>query len=111
MPSKNKIVKNKKPLRQQTKRVKNSKDPMGKFQWKRAGKTSVVWILIIIFAIVFSNLFTENARKEIEVDYFQYKEFLENKLISKADITLNIFHGKNYLTINTAEEGLLYMED
>ena len=94
MSSKNNIVKNNKPLRQQTKRGKNSKDPMGKFQWKRAGKTSVVWILIIIFAIVFSNLFTENARKEIEVDYFQYKEFLENKLISKADITLNIFHGK-----------------
>ena len=65
MSSKNNIVKNNKPLRQQTKRVKNFKDPMGKFQWKRAGKTSAVWILIIIFAIVFSTLVYHYVYRQI----------------------------------------------
>ena len=38
---------------------KKSKDPLNSFQWKRAGKTSLIWVLIIVAAIFLSNLFTE----------------------------------------------------
>ena len=73
---------------------KKSKDPLNIFQWKRAGKTSLIWVLIIVAAIFLSNLFTEGSRKETEIDYFKYKAFLENRLISKADVIVNIFHGE-----------------
>ena len=73
---------------------KKSKDPLNSFQWKRAGKTSLIWVLIIVAAIFLSNLFTEGSRKETEIDYFKYKEFLENRLISKAEVIVNIFHGE-----------------
>ena len=73
---------------------KKSKDPLNIFQWKRAGKTSLIWVLIIVAAIFLSNLFTEGSRKETEIDYFKYKEFLENRLISKAKVIVNIFHGE-----------------
>ena len=55
---------------------KKSKDPLNSFQWKRAGKTSLIWVLIIVAAIFLSNLFTEGSRKETEIDYFKYKEDL-----------------------------------
>ena len=32
------------------------------FHWKKAGKTSLVWVLIIISAIFMSNLFTGQGR-------------------------------------------------
>ena len=73
---------------------KKSKDPLSIFQWKRAGKTSLIWVLIIVAAIFLSNLFTEGTRKETEIDYYKYKEFLEGRLISKADVIANIFHGE-----------------
>ena len=73
---------------------KKSKDPLNIFQWKRAGKTSLIWVLIIVAAIFLSDLFTEGSRKETEINYFKYKEFLEDRLISKADVFVNIFHGE-----------------
>ena len=78
---------------------KKSKDPLNSFQWKRAGKTSLIWVLIIVAAIFLSNLFTEGSRKETEIDYFKYKEFLENRLISEAEVIVNIFHGE----LNTSQ--------
>lgn len=64
------------------------------FQWKKAGKTSLIWISIILLAIFLSSLFTTNGEKEYEIDYFQYRDFLQNKQISKATIIEDTFHGK-----------------
>lgn len=69
-------------------------DPKATFQWKRAGKTSLVWILIIVGAILISGVFTNSNKKEIEVEYFQYQEYLKNDQIAKGTIIENIFHGK-----------------
>ncbi len=69
-------------------------DPKTSFQWKRAGKTSMVWLLIIIGAIIVSGIFTNSSKKEIEVNYFQYQEFLKNDQIEKGTIIENIFHGE-----------------
>ncbi len=63
------------------------------FQWKKAGRTSLVWISIILLAIFLSGLFTGAGEKEYEIDYFQYRDFLQNKKISKAAIIENTFHG------------------
>ncbi|MFQ6614209.1 MAG: ATP-dependent zinc metalloprotease FtsH [Fidelibacterota bacterium] len=68
------------------------KTPPG-FQWKKASKTSLVWISIILLAIFLSGLFSGSRDKEYEVDYFQYRNFLESKKISQATIIENTFHG------------------
>jgi len=68
--------------------------PENNFQWKRAGKTSLIWVLIIMAAIFLSGLFTENARKEVEIDYFQYRDFLTQRKITSATIIDDIFHGE-----------------
>ncbi len=67
--------------------------PENNFQWKRAGKTSLIWVLIIMAAIFLSGLFTENARKEVEIDYFQYRDFLTQRKITSGTVIDDIFHG------------------
>jgi len=64
------------------------------FQWKRAGKTSFIWVFILITAIFLSGLFTSGNQKAIEIQYYQYREFLEQKLIGKATIVEDVFTGK-----------------
>ena len=87
-------------------------DPKSIFQWKKAGKTSLVWLLIIVGAIIISGIFTNSNKKEIEVEYFQYQEYLKNDQIEKGTIIESIFHGEfkipqdivtNYGTIENVE--------
>ncbi|MGY8781517.1 MAG: ATP-dependent zinc metalloprotease FtsH [Fidelibacterota bacterium] len=64
------------------------------FQWKRAGKTSFVWVLIIIAAVFLSNIFTSQGVDEIEIRYSEYRSFLTDGLIAKGTIVDDIFHGE-----------------
>ena len=64
------------------------------FHWKKAGKTSLVWVLIIISAIFMSNLFTDQAGNEVEIQYSEYRTFLNNGLITKARIIDEVFYGE-----------------
>ena len=64
------------------------------FHWKKAGKTSLVWVLIIISAIFMSNLFTGQGRDEVEIQFSEYRTFLNNGLIAKARIVDEVFHGE-----------------
>ncbi|MBL7046757.1 MAG: ATP-dependent zinc metalloprotease FtsH [Candidatus Marinimicrobia bacterium] len=64
------------------------------FNWKQAGKTSIIWIVIIIAAIFLSNLFTRKGRGEVDIQYYEYQEYLKNDLIEEATIMGNNFHGK-----------------
>ena len=63
------------------------------FQWKRAGKTSLIWVMIITAALYISGMFRDNAKKETILQFSQYIEFLENKQISEGTFVDNIFHG------------------
>ena len=64
------------------------------FHWKKAGKTSLVWVMIIISAIFMSNLFTDQAGNEVEIQYSEYRTFLNNGLITKARIIDEVFYGE-----------------
>ncbi|MBC8323932.1 MAG: ATP-dependent zinc metalloprotease FtsH [Candidatus Marinimicrobia bacterium] len=80
---------------------KNQQDPKGsqgdkkdnEFQWKRAGKTSLIWVMILMVAIFLSGLLT-SKEQSIEIQYFQYREYLETRQIARADIIENIFYGQ-----------------
>lgn len=63
------------------------------FQWKRAGKTSLIWVMILMVAIFLSGLLTSNEQS-VEIQYFQYREFLETRQISSADIIEEVFYGE-----------------
>ena len=64
------------------------------FDWKRASKTSLVWLMIIFFAVYISGILTESGKKEIEIEYTDYRDYLLNKEIQKGVITGNTFHGE-----------------
>ena len=66
------------------------------FQWRQAGKTSFIWIAIILVTIYFSSIISDNRNNEIEIDYTEYKHFLDDGLISKAVIIDKTFHGSIY---------------
>ena len=63
------------------------------FQWKRVGKTSLIWIMIISVAIYLSAMFTDNTKKEPVLQYYQYREFLHNHQIAEGTFVDNIFRG------------------
>ena len=63
------------------------------FQWKHAGKTSLIWIMIISVAIYLSAMFTDNAKKEPVLQYSQYRDFLQNHQIAEGTFVDNIFRG------------------
>ena len=64
-----------------------------RFQWKQAGKTSLIWIMIISVAIYLSAMFTDNAKKEPVLQYSKYKELLHNRQIVEGTFVDNIFRG------------------
>ena len=64
------------------------------FDWKRAGKTSFVWLFIIFGAVYISGLLTESGKKEIEIEYTEYRKYLDNGDIQKGVIMGDIFHGE-----------------
>ena len=64
------------------------------FDWKRAGKTSFVWLLIIFGAVYVSGLLTETGKKEIEIEYTEYRKYLDNGDIQKGVIMGDVFHGE-----------------
>jgi len=73
------------------------------FQWKQAGKTSFIWIAIILVTIYFSSVLSDSRNNEVEIDYTEYKHFLDDGLISKAIIIDKTFHGefKTFQTLDT----------
>ena len=74
-------------------RSSNENNP-DQFHWKRAGKTSLIWISIILCAVYISGLLTESGKKEIEIEYTEYKEYLKNHEIQKAVVIGVVFHGE-----------------
>ena len=87
-------MKNKKNKPKQDSRKPNPKKKPDQFDWMREGKTSIVWLMIIFGAIYISGLLTETGRKEIEIEYTEYREYLANGEIHKGVIMDDVFHGE-----------------
>ena len=75
------------------KRSSNDKEKK-EFQWRQAGKTSFIWIAIILVTIYFSSILSDSRNNEVEIEYTEYKHFLDDGLISKAVIVDKTFHGE-----------------
>ena len=64
------------------------------FDWRRASKTSFIWLIIIFSAVYISGQLTDAGKKEIEIEYTEYRKYLENGDIHKAVIMGDVFHGE-----------------
>jgi cell division protease FtsH len=66
------------------------------FQWKKASRSLIIWILVILASVLFANAFGNLSGKggETTIDYTQYRNFLESEKIESAIIEENEFHGK-----------------
>ncbi len=92
---KNKLKNNKTQGRKKsTEKLNKDSKNTDQFHWKRAGKTSFVWVLIIISAVFLSNLFNGKGADEFEIQYSEYRSFLTGELITSARVVDEIFHGE-----------------
>ena len=83
--------KNKKPQRSPSERKKKDDE----FQWKKASKTGLIWIAILLAAIFFSTWWPDTRPDEIEIDYTRYQQLLKDNKIESGKVTLqeNVFRG------------------
>ena len=81
----------------------NKKKNKQDFEWKRAGKTSFIWISIILVTVYFSSILSNNRNNEVEIDFTDYRAYLNDGLINKAVIINKTFYGefKSPQTIDT----------
>ena len=63
----------------------NKNKPSDKFDWKRASKTSFVWLAIIFGAVYISGLLTEVGKKEVEIE-FLWQKLIAELYSSKIDL-------------------------
>ena len=73
---------------------KKNNDSNDNFDWKRAGRTSFIWLIIIFGAVYISGLLTQSNKKEIEIEYTEYRKYLEKGEIQKGVIMGDVFHGE-----------------
>ncbi len=66
------------------------------FQWKKASKTGLIWVVILLFALLFSTFWPDNRPNEVEIGYTRYLEFLNDGKIDEGVVTLkeNVFRGQ-----------------
>ena len=102
--------KTKKKHRQPHRKHKEKKTSQDEFQWKRAGKTSLIWISIILVAVYLSSLLTNGRKNELEIEYTQYREKLVAGDIGKAVIIGKTFHGE-FVTPQVIDTKLGSVED
>jgi cell division protease FtsH len=73
------------PNKNPNKKDQNSND---EFQWKKASKTGLIWILILLAAIAFSTMWPSGRSDEAEVDYNTYQKLLKDGQIVEGEVTL-----------------------
>ncbi len=68
-------------------------DPNENFNWKKATKTPLIWIFIIISVIVMANMMASNTIGEQEISFTQFQTYVNTDLVQKGEIIGPHFHG------------------
>ncbi len=72
----------------------NRNDKNDNFQWQKASKNFLFWLVIIIVTIWISQRLTNIGNDEQEVDYPVFKQYLEKGVVSQIVIEGDELHGK-----------------
>lgn len=78
----------------QDQRSNNRKKKEDSFQWQKATRTFLFWLVFIIITIWISQRFSHGGKDEREITYPIFKQYLEQKLITKAEVRGSEFHGE-----------------
>jgi len=68
------------------------------FQWKKASKTGIIWIAILLAAIFFSTLWPNAEEGSTELSYSEYLEILNADNIKSGNVVMkdNVLIGKTH---------------
>ena len=64
----------------------NRKKRDDEFQWKKASKTGLIWIAILVAAIFFSSLWPSGEESTIEISYSEYMQILYDNNMKKGEV-------------------------
>jgi cell division protease FtsH len=81
------------------------------FQWKKASKTGLIWIAILVAAIFFSQLWPGQEESMIQISYSEYMKILQKDNMRSGEIIVkdNILIGETKDPLNyTSETGKQY---
>jgi cell division protease FtsH len=85
--------KKKLPLNEQRGKRPSNKKTLEEFKWKKASKTSLMWLIIIISSLLLIQVLGKSGKEEVVITFSQYKELLAEQRIVQATIIENEFHG------------------
>lgn len=59
------------------------------FQWKKASKTGLIWIAILLAAIIFTQFWSNTEEGSSELSFSEYQEILKADNIESGDVIIN----------------------
>jgi len=66
----------------------NRKKKDDEFQWKKASKTGLIWIAILVAAIFFSTLWPSGEEGTAQISYSEYLKILNDDNIKKGEVVV-----------------------
>jgi cell division protease FtsH len=74
----------------------NRKRKDDEFQWKKASKTGLIWIAILVAAIFFSTLWPSGEESSEKISYSEYQRILKDKNLKSGEVIVkdNILIGR-----------------
>ena len=71
----------------------NRKKKDDSFQWQKATRTFLFWLIFIIIAIGFSKMLSKDGKDEYKISITLFRQYLEQQLIEKVEIRGQELHG------------------
>ena len=62
----------------------NGKKPGGEFFWRKASRTMLIWLMLIILSIYLFQNYNRSSKKEIEVTYSEFLEQLDSNNVKSV---------------------------
>ena len=89
---------------QKSGRNKRGKDD--EFQWKKASKTGLIWIVILIAALFFTQLWPGQEETTVQISYSEYLKILQDDNMRSGEIIV-----KDNILIGETKEPLSYTSE
>ncbi|MCK5519898.1 MAG: hypothetical protein KAI81_02195, partial [Candidatus Marinimicrobia bacterium] len=82
-------------------------DGLENFDWKKASKTPMIWVFLIVSVIIMANMMASTNVGEREITFTQFQEYVDNGLVLKGEVIGAQFHGmlkESQITILAGKE-------
>ncbi len=85
----------------------NRKRKNDEFQWKKASKTGLIWIAILVAAIFFSTLWPSSEEGAAKISYSEYQTILKDNNMEKGEVIVkeNVLIGETRQPVIVGDKG------